>query len=194
MSSRELETRTRLLEACWQLMEQQRGLNVSMSAIAKKAGVSRQAVYLHFPSRTDLMIACTHYVDEKKGFVQRLDRFFNAQSSSEQIDALVEIWGGYIPEIYGLAKALILTSDTDEAAAVAWKGCMNCLHEAAMHIVKTLEQEGKLAQEWAPDDAATLITTLMSVGNWETLCLDGGWTNERYIKQMRILIKGSFVA
>ena len=56
-------------------MEQRHGLGVSMGDIAKAAGISRQAVYLHFASRTELMIATTNYVDEVKGLNERLNRF-----------------------------------------------------------------------------------------------------------------------
>ena len=61
------ETRTRILAATLQLMEQRRGQGVRMSDIAGAAGVSRQAVYLHFGSRTELMVAATHYGDEVHG-------------------------------------------------------------------------------------------------------------------------------
>ena len=37
-----------------------------MSDVAKQAGISRQAVYLHFPSRAELLIATTRYIDQVK--------------------------------------------------------------------------------------------------------------------------------
>ena len=66
MSSKEKNTRDRILHATWQLMEQNLGKTISMSDVAKAAGISRQAVYLHFQSRTDLMVATSSYVDELK--------------------------------------------------------------------------------------------------------------------------------
>lgn len=119
MSSDELDTRTKILDATWHLMEQRRGQGVRMSDIAKAAGISRQAVYLHFESRTDLMIATTRYVDEVKGLNERLKAFHEAATGLELLDAIVDVWGNYIPEIYGIAKALISTQDTDEATAAA---------------------------------------------------------------------------
>jgi len=78
MSSKKTDTRTRILTATWHLMEQRRGQGVSMSDIAKAAGISRQALYLHFDSRTELMIATVHYVDEVKGLNERLEKFQEA--------------------------------------------------------------------------------------------------------------------
>ncbi len=80
MSSKNTDTRTRILEVTWRLMEQHRGQGVRMSDIAKAAGISRQAVYLHFGSRTELMIATSNYVDEVKGLNERLKRLQTAST------------------------------------------------------------------------------------------------------------------
>ncbi len=54
MSSENSETRDRILDAAWTLLEEKAGSGVRMSDIARQAGISRQAVYLHFASRTEL--------------------------------------------------------------------------------------------------------------------------------------------
>ncbi len=41
----------------------------------------------------------------------------------ELLDRSVEVWGNYIPEIYGLAKALLIARETDDATAAAWDDC-----------------------------------------------------------------------
>ncbi|MEO1505580.1 MAG: helix-turn-helix domain-containing protein, partial [Pseudomonadota bacterium] len=71
MSSAESDTRTRILQAAWRLLEEG-AAGVRMSDIAKAAGVSRQAVYLHFPTRAKLLIDTTRYVDEVKNIDDRL--------------------------------------------------------------------------------------------------------------------------
>ena len=48
MSSENLETREKIMRATWKLLEESGGSGVRMSDIAKAAGISRQAVYLHF--------------------------------------------------------------------------------------------------------------------------------------------------
>ncbi|MBL4878008.1 MAG: helix-turn-helix transcriptional regulator, partial [Hyphomonas sp.] len=55
MSSENLETREKIMRATWKLLEESGGSGVRMSDIAKAAGISRQAVYLHFPTRADLL-------------------------------------------------------------------------------------------------------------------------------------------
>jgi AcrR family transcriptional regulator len=142
MSSEEVDTRTRILEATWQLLEQHHGQGVKMSDIARVAGISRQAVYLHFASRTELMIATMNYVDEVKGLNERLKRLETMTSGIELLDACVEIWCRYIPEIYGLAKAMLLTRETDEAMAAAWN---NSMAACAMSVSKPLKHSRRKA-------------------------------------------------
>lgn len=108
----------------WQLMEQPPGKRISMSDVAKGVGISRQAVYLHFSSRTKLIVATSSYVDELKGLNDRLKQFKNATSGIELLEACVEVWGNYIPEIDGPAKALLAARDADEAMACAWNNNM----------------------------------------------------------------------
>lgn len=193
MSSHESDTKTRILEATWKLMEESRGQGARMSDIAKAAGISRQAVYLHFESRTDLMIATTSYVDEIKGLEGRLKAFEKASSGVEVLETLVEVWGKYIPEIYGLAKALLSTRETDEAAAAAWNSSMGCLRDACRDVVEALEADGELAPEWAAKDAIEMLLTLISIYNWEQLTVESGWSTDQYIKHMKMLLKRALV-
>jgi AcrR family transcriptional regulator len=72
MSSNNIETRTRILDAAWKLLETGQGSGVRMSDIAKTAGISRQAVYLHFPTRAELLIATTRHLDVVKDVDARL--------------------------------------------------------------------------------------------------------------------------
>ena len=100
MSSENSETRTRILKAAWTLLEASRGRGVKMGDIASAAGVSRQAVYLHFATRADLLIATTHYVDEVNDVAGRLVASRTAASGRdhpEQVD----------PETVGFAQAVV---------------------------------------------------------------------------------------
>jgi AcrR family transcriptional regulator len=194
MSSDELDTRTRILEATWKLLEQQPNRDVSMSAIARATGITRQAVYLHFASRTELMIATTEYVDEVKGLYQRMERIGAASSGIEMLEAYVDVWGNYIPEIYSIARALLRVKETDEAAAAAWFRCMDCLRDVCKQIIETLEQEDKLADALSPADAVDMLLVMLSIEQWELLTRDRGWSNQKYVNEMKKLLVQSFVS
>jgi AcrR family transcriptional regulator len=192
MSSEE-NTRTRILESTWRLMEQRKGLGVRMSDIAKNAGISRQALYLHFPSRAELMIATAIYVDEVKRLNERLVAFEKASTGVELLETLVEVWGNYIPEVYGIAKALLNARDSDEAANAAWIDRMACLYDACQSVIEALEREDTLTPDWTRQEAIELLSTLMSIQNWEQLIFERGWSNKQYVDRMKVTLKRIFI-
>lgn len=193
MSSHKPDTRNRILKATWQLMEQHRGQDVHIRDIAKAVGISRQAVYLHFASRTQLMIATMDYVDEVKGLDKRLDRLKNVTSAIKLLEACIEVWGDYIPEIYGLAKAMMRTRDSDKAMAAAWNNSMGCLLGVCQKTIEALDREGILAQEWSSKEAVEMFYTMLSVNNWEQLIMECDWSKTQYIDWMKTVSKRTFV-
>jgi len=193
MSSKKNDTRTQILKTTWHLMEQRSGQGVRMSDIAKATGISRQALYLHFKSRKELIIATVHYVDEVKGLNERLRRFQMSTTGIELLEACVEVWGNYIPEVYGLAKVLLNTRETDEATAAAWNGCMTGLRDICQKTIGVLDSEGNLALEWSRSEAIEMLWTIISIQNWEQLTIECGWSTTQYIDRMKILLKRTFV-
>lgn len=186
MSSPSRPTRTRILNAAWKLLEAG-GRSVRMSDIAKEAGVSRQAVYLHFPSRAELLIATTRFVDEEKDVDARLAPSRAATSGPDRLARFIEAWGNYIPEIYGVASALMAMQDTDDEARQAWSGRMQAVREGCGAAVAAIEADGRLASGFDRRTATDLLWTLLSVRNWEQLTQQCGWPQERYVTEMKRL-------
>ncbi len=193
MSSEEIDTKTKILEASWRLLEAHQGQGVKMSDIAKEAGISRQAVYLHFASRIELMIATMNYVDEVKGLDARLAQLNNATSGTELLNACVEVWGNYIPEIYGLAKAMLMMRDTDEDMAAAWNSSMKCLRDVCQNAIEALYKEGKLTEGWSIKEATDMFMATISISQWEQLTMESGWSNEQYVDWTKFLLSRTFV-
>ena len=194
MSRENLDTRTRILQAALDLLEASRGQGVRMSDIAKQAGISRQAVYLHFPKRAELLIAATHHLDEIKGAEARLVPSRTARSGVERLDAFIEAWGSYIPEIHGIAKALLAMGDTDAAAAEAWDRRMQDMREGCAAAITALHRDGMLTPDYAPGEATDLLWTMLSVRNWEQLTMGCGWPQGRYVETLKSAARRLFVA
>jgi AcrR family transcriptional regulator len=174
-------------------MEEKRGRDVRVEDIARAAGVSRQAVYLHFGSRAGLLIATTHYVDRVMGAEDRLKSVVAAQNGAETLDAYVEFWGNYIPMIYGLAKALLQARDTDEAAAAAWNDRMEALRQGCCLAIQRLDVDGMLAPGWTAKEAEDMLWSLLAIQVWEDLVLECGWPQEQYVVWMKVVLRGAFV-
>jgi AcrR family transcriptional regulator len=193
MSSGDPKTRTRILEATWRLMVGRNGRGVRMRDVAEEAGVSRQAVYDHFGSRAELMVATARYGDEVRGLEGRLAGYRAASGGVERLEAFVEFWGNYVPEIHGIARAMLAARETDEAVAAAWDDRMGVVQEACRDIVGRLERDGVLAPGWSLDETSEMLWSLLSIGNWEDLTLERGWPVDRYVDRMKEVTRRAFV-
>lgn len=182
MSSKNRGTREKILEAARLLLEESQGQGVRMSDIAKQAGVTRQALYLHFKARADLLIAVTHYVDELKDVDQRLVPSRTAKSGEERLHAFIDAWGNYIPEIFPLAKAILAMSEQDEEADKAWRQRMLDMREECEAAVRALAVEGRLCRDHGPEEATDILWTLLSVRNWELFRHECGWSQQHYLE------------
>ena len=174
-------------------MEERSGQGVRMRDVAEAAGVSRQAVYDHFGSRADLMVATVRHGDVVLGLDGRLRRYRAATGGAERLGAFVEFWGNYVPEIHGIARALLAARETDEAVAAAWDDRMGVVYEACRDIVERLHRDGTLAPGWSLEEAADVLWTMLSIRSWESLVLERGWPVSRYVGRMQELTRHAFV-
>lgn len=185
MSREKRDTRTAILSATWKLLETGQANSVRMADIAKRARISRQALYLHFKTRSDLLIATTHHIDQVNGVDERLAASRSATSGPERLNAYIDAWGGYIPQIHGVTKALLAVQDTDEAAAAAWNDRNQAIRQGCAAAIKALDDDGLLSSELNQDKATDVLWVLLSVRNWEALTHDCGWSQQDYIASMK---------
>lgn len=165
-----------------------------MADIAKAAGVSRQAVYLHFPTRSDLLIATTRHLDEVNDVDARLAASRQAATGVARLDAFIDAWGNYIPVIYPVARALLAAAPTDDAAAAAAADRNAAVRHGCQAAVAALKRDGELGLGYSAREATDILATLLSVGVWEQLRHDCGWSQRRYTKHMKSLAKTVLVA
>ena len=184
MSSDPINTKTRILDMTWNLLENG-DKTVRMSDIAKAAGISRQALYLHFPNRAELLVATTRHIDVVKNVDARLERSRSATSGVERLHAFIEGWGGYIPQIHGMSVALRAMRSTDKEAAAAWNDRMKAVRHGCEAAVQAISLDGSLTRDLTEDAATDLLWTLLSVENWERLVKDCGWTQSAYEKTIK---------
>ena len=175
------------------MLEKHGGRGVRMGDIARQTGISRQAVYLHFASRIELLVAATRYLDEKLDVDSRLAPSRAATVGIERLALYIECWGHYIPEIYGVGKALMMARDTDDAAAAAWDDRMAAMRAGCRDAIDALHADGSLATGMTPQKATDALWAMLLVPNWEALTIDCGWSTEQYVGFMKTLAERTFV-
>jgi AcrR family transcriptional regulator len=193
MSSNGPTTRERILQSTLSLLEAGEIRTVRMDDIAKRAGISRQALYLHFKTRAELLIATTRYVEEVHNVDDRLRASRTARTGLERLDAYIESWGEFLPHINGLAKALIAMSQTDEAAAAAWGDRMQAMREGCAAAVQALKRDKQLSRQYKVEEATDILWTLMSFQNWVQFTQQCGWTEEAYGKRLKQIARSILV-
>lgn len=187
MSIESQPTRERILDASLMLLTTGAQAGIRMQDVAKAAGISRQALYLHFRTRTELLIETTLHIDQIKGRDARLASVRAATNGVDRLRLWVRAWTGYIPEIHGLAGALMSQADHDPEAAAAWSARMEDMHEGCRAAVDMLARDGTLRPDLDPGQASDILWMLLSIRNWEALCQIRGWSQADYADRIEWL-------
>ena len=175
-------TRDRILEAARELIERDNVGAPNMSAIARKAGISRQALYLHFPDRASLLVAVVAQVDERTDLRSELETVNAAPNAGAQIRALAGMQTRRNPRIAPLARALDNARHADRPASAAWRDRTDNRMRGAVAIADRLRAEGRVDPSWTPDEASKLVWELTSFRVWDDLVNEAGLAPERYVE------------
>ena len=173
-------SRDRVLEAALRLIRKRGDARVTMAQIAKASRLSRQAVYLHFADRADLMVAVARHVNESLGLPAEIQRIMNTHTGMGMIEAFVSMQARGNPAVWAVARAIDAVRRTDAAAARAWQSRLKSRLEGCRAIVSRLKAEGSLRPELDPSIAADLLWTMTSLRMWEDLVLEREWSPEQY--------------
>lgn len=180
MSSGDPETRCKILDAANDLLEEHPGAAVSMSEIATRAGVSRQALYLHFADRAALFVEVSRLADETNRTPDRQRRIDNAPSGRAAFREAIALQAYLKPRLKGVATGMDVLRRTDPAADAAWKEREHARLDRCEQLVRRLADEHELADGWTVADAARCFWAFTSQRVWDDLVLDQGWSNGRY--------------
>ena len=169
-----------ILEAALALISKRGGADVTMAEIAKAAKVSRQAVYLHFTDRADLLVNLIRYTDQKRGLEREIRKIEQAPTGTAQLRAMASLQARMNPGIWAHARAFEAVRRTDKAADRSWRDRLQHRLEGCRAIVARLQKEGALRPGLDPATAADLLWNITSLRTWEDLVLDRKWSARQY--------------
>ena len=174
------DTRARILDTAWRLV-QERGIGaVTLADIAAATGVSRQLLYVHFENRAGLLVAMARRHDVHSGFAGRA-----AQAGSlppvEALERLLRLWFAYLPEILPVARALEAAATNGDEGGVAWRDRMGDLWEVFATAVDRVERDGRLADGWTAATAADWVWARAHPATYQHLVVDRAWPADDYV-------------
>jgi len=189
------DSRERILDAALRLIRQRSDATVTMAQIAKAARLSRQAVYLHFADRAELMAALARHVHESLGLPAAIQRMMtDTPTGIGLIEADVSIQARFNPEVWAVARALDAVRRTDAAAARAWQDRLKSRLERCRVIVSRLKTEGSLRHGLDPSIAADLLWTMTSLRMWEDLVVERKWSPAQYQEHVTNVLIGALTS
>jgi AcrR family transcriptional regulator len=181
-------TRDRILEGTLKLLRAGRGADISMAQVAKAAGISRQAVYLHFSDRAALFVAVARYVDAHRGIEQELETVWNAPDIHAFLHAAAAVGARQNPKVWPIARLIDAIRRNDASAEKAWQDRLHSRLLGARRAIQRLKNDGVLRPGLSVETATDLFWSIVSLRTWEDLVIERGWSAERYTREIREML------
>ena len=186
------ETRNRILDASWHLVAEH-GARVRLSDVAEEAGVSRQAVYLHFGDRAGLLVALVQHMDETLDLATSLAEVHAAPTGAALLASAMRLNTTFWGQVRPVAQVLEAAQHDDAELRTAWRDRMQFRRSTFRGMVEALVERGELADAWTVDDAADTLYAVAHFDTWRELVAELGWSDERYVEAMTRLLCGALL-
>lgn len=173
--------RDRILDATWSLLRQSPNLQVRVADIAAAAGVSRQAVYLHFGNRANLLLEAVRYRDRTSGLTNVFVSAAREAPLTEALAQFVRGWFSYVPHIQPVVQLLSAAAQIDPETRMAWDDRMTLLRTLIETLCARLAAAGMLCPPWTQQSAAGWIWHQTHIDSWRHLTTELGWTKEEAV-------------
>ena len=192
MSSSKSDTRERILRAARELIEGGQ-YAVGLGEIGRRAGVSRQAVYLHFRSRAELLSALTSWIEEEADLGALLAPVWTAPSGVDALARLLEASARFEPQIYRMVQACQRMQD-DPVVAALGRDRMDRRFAGMRDVVARIDSDGRLAPGWDVETATAFVWALTAPSAFELLVHQRGWSPEKWAHATLALLRAAFVS
>lgn len=161
LKDRQRQERERLiLQAAEQVLAEQGYDAMSMEEIASRVGISRAAIYLHFPSKENLILALIQHGIETSA--ERLDTILAENTSPrEKVSTLIERTYGGMAQPSFQAFSAIMHSPTFLSKIDGKRETMRDLWNPTVQRLTTLLEDGKRSGDFDPDMPTSLMVGLL---------------------------------
>ncbi len=184
------ETRRRILDVTERLVAEQ-GSRITLGAVAASAGVSRQALYLHFGDRQGLLLALVSAMDQRRDLDASLAHVGAAASGDQLIERAMrlnaEFWASVAP------VARVLRDSDDATLRAAWRDRMTFRHATFRAMVERLQSLGDLDESWTVDRATDTLYAVAHFDAWSELTTHLGWSGDDYVEHMATVLRRSLL-
>ena len=187
------DTRGAILDAARALFETNGYHGVALETVARRAGVSRQAIYLHFDSKAALLTALHQRVFELD-VEPELRKVWACPDAGAGLDAFVTATAVVAPKILGLFVALESAARVEDVAGATFEPPREGRRAECLRMARWLADEGRLAPGVSPAQAGDLLFALASLQCYENLVVICGWSARRWTTWLRSSLRTLLLA
>jgi AcrR family transcriptional regulator len=181
MSSRKASsTRAAILDAARTLFEENGYFGVGLETVAGKAGISRQAIYLHFASKADLLRALHERVNAQD-VAPAFEPVWAAETAVAALDAWVDAVAEAVPKFIGIANTLNAARRSDPDVQATWDAPAESQYANCLRLAQRLKRDKLLIPRMSAADAADILWCQTSIWAYEGLVVDRAWPLTRWV-------------
>jgi AcrR family transcriptional regulator len=184
------ETRVQILEAARALFEELGYYGAGLGAVAKKAGVSRQAIYLHFPSKAELLTALhLHIFDTDVVPALRRHPITTEMSGLDVLDATIAADVEIIERVWRIHESLTVARRQHPEVDQTLIPREEEHYEGLLDVGRRLERDGALPPAMSAELFSDMLWGLLNLGTYRHLVVERGWSRDRYQGWVRDTIR-----
>jgi len=189
-SSRRSQTRIQILEAARAIFEELGYYGAGLEAVAKKAGVSRQAIYLHFPSKAELLTALhLHIFDTDVVPALRRHPITDAMSGLDVLDATIAADVEVVDKVWRIHESLTVARRQHPEVDQTLIPREEEHYEGLLDVGRRLERDVALPLTMPVGLFTDMLWGLLNLGTFRNLVVERGWSLEQYRDWVRDTIR-----
>lgn len=190
MSSGRPDTRIAILDSARGLFEEQGYFGAGLEAVAKRAGVSRQAIYLHFASKGDLLTEL-HLRIYETDVVPALERnpIWTQPTALEALDAMIAVDAEVASKVWLIHEALVVARRHFPEVDETLRPREDERYQELVRLGQWLDEEHDLPPGMGAGTFADMLWGLNSLGTFQNLVIERGWSVDRYAGWVRDTIR-----
>lgn len=192
MSSEErygsVETRRAVLEATRALVAE-KGSAVRIADVANRAGVSRQAIYLHFGDRAGLLVALVQHMDSVLNLGPSIEHVYAGTKGEDVIDRAMGVHEEFSRAIDGVARVLEAEQYDDADLGAAWRDRMRVRRGVHLEMARKIADLGDLDDGWTAQAAGDTFYAVTLPSVWRETTRELGWTSTDYVQRLSRLLR-----
>ncbi len=161
-----------------------------LGAVAKKAGVSRQAIYLHFPSKAELLTALHLHIfaTDVAPAIER-NPYTDAVSAWDALDAMIAVDVDVVSKVWRIHEALQIARRRHPEVEETLRPREEERYGELLDLGRRLKREGALPPKMRVGTLADMLWGLVNVGTYRNLVVERGWSLDRYGRWVRTTIR-----